>query len=142
MRRFYLLLAATVAALDLGTKALIMRVIPLESGASIKAIPGCFSLVHVQNPGVVFGLLSDAPRAWQSVALVVVSTALAAVIAALLWRQPRRRATLSGVALALVLGGALGNLLDRAVRGAVTDFLDFFLAHITGTRSTWPTLPS
>ncbi len=127
MRRRYFLLAAFIAALDLASKALIIRAIPLESGRSITVIPHFFYLVHTQNPGVVFGILSDGTSPWQAAGLVAMAVFLASVISLLITRQPRDRFTLAGFALGLVLGGAIGNLLDRAYHGGVTDFLDFFL---------------
>lgn len=125
MRWRYFLLAAAVAALDLASKAWIAYAINIDSGRTIVVIPHFFYLVHTRNPGVVFGMLADAPRRWQAAALVLVSAAVACVIAFILSRQ--QRWTLGGIALALVLGGAIGNSVDRAVHGAVTDFLDFFI---------------
>jgi signal peptidase II len=88
-------------------------------------IPGFFNIVHTENPGAAFGMLSDSPGEWRGVLLVGVSLAVMVAIAVMLWRAPVSSAT-SQWGLSLVFGGALGNVWDRMFRGTVTDFLQFF----------------
>lgn len=89
-------------------------------------IPGFFYIDHVENPGAGFGMLADSGSIWRAVILIGVSLAVMAVIAVLLWRPGQPQSALMRIGLSLVLGGAAGNLWDRAFRGTVTDFLQFF----------------
>ena len=89
-----------------------------------RIIPGFFNIVHTENPGAAFGMLSDSPSQWRGVLLVGVSLVVMAIIAVMLWRPVE--STLLQTGLALVFGGALGNIWDRMFRGTVTDFLQFF----------------
>lgn len=87
-------------------------------------IPGVLNLVHTSNPGVAFGLFADSPIPWLSPLLILFS---AAVIGLLLWLLATGRAggLLGECGLALILGGAAGNVFDRMLRRSVTDFIDF-----------------
>jgi signal peptidase II len=89
-------------------------------------IPGFLNIVHSENPGMAFGFLSDHESPWRSFLLVGVSLAILIVLLRLLLHTPvtARRQIL---AIALVIGGACGNLFDRIVRGSVTDFIDVHL---------------
>ena len=84
-----------------------------------------FNLVLVFNKGAAFSLLADAPG-WQTPLLVAFALGAAAVVAVLLVRSPGRRLFCAG--LALILGGALGNVIDRLRFGHVVDFLDLHAA--------------
>jgi signal peptidase II len=96
-------------------------------------IPGFFEIVHSQNRGVAFGLMNDSTSAWRTVVLIVFSAAALILVAGLLWKASRLdRWTAMG--LALVLGGAAGNLFDRILWGRVTDFLEFHIGDLH-----WPT---
>lgn len=97
-------------------------------------IPGFFNIVHTENPGAAFGILADSPSAWSSMLLVAISLVVMAIIGVMLWR-PRSAPQLTGamqsgglvsVGLAMVFGGAVGNVWDRLFRGTVTDFLQMF----------------
>ncbi len=94
------------------------------------AITGFFNLVLVFNRGAAFSFLADAPG-WQQPFFIAVALVAATVVSWLLWRTPERRLLCAG--LALILGGALGNLWDRVDYGHVVDFLDF---HALGWH--WP----
>jgi signal peptidase II len=123
-----LAIIAAVVALDRATKLYIQSAF---TPSDIKpVIPGFFNIVHWENPGAAFGFLADSPTAWSSALLVAVSLGVMAVIAVMLWRPTRinmlPNTPLMRAALALVFGGALGNLWDRLFRGTVTDFLQFF----------------
>jgi signal peptidase II len=93
-------------------------------------ITGFFNLVLVYNKGAAFSMLADAPG-WQTPVLVVFALAAAAIVGTLIVRNPHKRLFCLG--LALILGGALGNLIDRLRFGQVVDFLDF---HALGWH--WP----
>jgi signal peptidase II len=106
--------AAAVIGVDQATKALVRAGIP--RGSSDAVFPGV-ELVNVRNHGVAFGFLSDGG----TVVAVVTGAALVALVVffALNWRRP-----LAWLPVGLLLGGAAGNLIDRAREGAVTDFID------------------
>jgi signal peptidase II len=90
-------------------------------------VPGLLNLVHTTNSGVAFGLLADSETPWLASVLIAFSVA---VIAMLGWLLATERAGgwLGQIGLALILGGATGNVLDRVLRRSVTDFIDFHLA--------------
>lgn len=119
-----LLLSFGVLVLDQWTKALIENRIELHR--SIEIVPGLFHLSHVRNSGVAFGLF---PTGGEALATLLLTLAVGAVLGGVLWfflRTPSEERMLL-VALALVLGGAIGNLIDRVTTGAVTDFLAVFI---------------
>ena len=118
-----LLLAAVILALDQWTKAWIERILP--PGSVREVIPGFFNLTHVRNDGVAFGLLAANDGPWKIWLLAGLALVAIAVVISLLRGTPAHQ-RLSIAALGLVLGGAVGNLLDRIMSGAVTDFLDFY----------------
>ena len=117
---------AAVVLLDRASKLYIRSAFSLIDSTAV--IPGFFNIVHTENPGAAFSLLADAPSAWRGTVLVWISIVVMAVIGMMLWKRPASApaSTASEVGLALVFGGALGNLLDRIFRGTVTDFLQFF----------------
>lgn len=121
-RAFFLLLGGAVFLLDQASKWMVANAMAL--GEIRRVIPGLFNLTHVRNRGAAFGLLSNYDSPWPAVFLIAFSVAALALVLSLLWRGP---APLTGVGLALILGGALGNLFDRLRDGSVVDFLDFHL---------------
>ena len=89
-------------------------------------IPGFFDFVHSSNRGVAFSLFHNSTSPWRTTLLILAALAALAVVGWMIGRSSGAdRLTLYG--LALIFGGALGNLFDRVVRGAVTDFLDFYV---------------
>ncbi|WP_084056320.1 signal peptidase II [Desulfacinum hydrothermale] len=116
--------ASAVLALDLFTKELVLRFLPLYSQREI--LPGFFNLVHVRNTGVAFSFFAGGDSAWRPKLLAGVAVAALAVIF-FLYRQCRTEERLKRLALSLIAGGALGNLVDRVRFGEVVDFLDFYL---------------
>ncbi|HUE24644.1 MAG TPA: signal peptidase II [Bryobacteraceae bacterium] len=124
-------LSAAVFAVDRLSKSIVeARVSPFDVHP---VIPGFFDIVHSQNRGVAFGLMNDSTSAWRTVVLIVFAAAALLLVAGLLWRASRLdRWTAMG--LALVLGGAAGNLFDRILWGRVTDFLEFYIGDLH-----WPT---
>lgn len=115
----WFLAAALVVALDRLTKWLMLGW--LRTGESHE-ITAFFNLVLVYNRGAAFSFLADAPG-WQRPFFIAVALAASAIVSWMLWRNQGRRLLRAG--LALILGGALGNLWDRLAWGAVADFLDF-----------------
>lgn len=125
-----LVFAAGVFSLDLATKTLIRARVSLWD--TYVVLPGLLNIVHTENRGIAFGLFSDGGGEWRSLVLIAVSAAVLAFVASLLWQRGPQPGAVR-VALALVLGGACGNLYDRLVHGAVTDFIDVHLG-----RYHWP----
>ena len=124
MRKYHLLVALLVVVLDRVTKWVIARDIPLHE--SRKVIAGFFYITHVENRGAAFSLFADSPGEWKIAMLVMFSVVALVVVSALLWRSSHTLTT-TGVGLALILGGALGNLWDRLLSGKVVDFLLFYI---------------
>jgi signal peptidase II len=124
MRKYHFLIAVLVVALDRLSKWLVAQNIQLHDSLSI--IPGFFRLTHVENRGAAFGLFSDSPSEWKVAVLILFSLIALVVVSALLWKNSHAMTT-TGFGLALILGGALGNLWDRLMDGRVVDFLDFYL---------------
>lgn len=116
----HFLVAILVFVLDRWTKRLVAARIPLYS--HIQLIPGFFRLTHTENTGAAFSLFADSPSHWRTAMLITFSIVAMAVVLYLLWQQ-RHAVTLTGIALSLILGGAVGNLWDRVARGRVVDFL-------------------
>ena len=120
MRR-WLALAALLAALDQLSKFAIVRL--LADGGNLELAP-FFNLVLVHNRGAAFSFLSSA-SGWQRELFIAIALIASAWIVYLLRRYSRQ--TLFCFALSLILGGAIGNVIDRVLFGAVIDFLDFHL---------------
>jgi signal peptidase II len=120
-------IAASVLGLDRFTKWLIQT--HVTAWDTLTVIPKFFNIVHAENPGVAFGLLADAPGAWRDTILIGLATAVLLFISTLLLRPVHAgvaRNWMVRIGLALVLGGALGNLWDRVVNGTVTDFVEVY----------------
>ena len=116
--------AAVVFALDRFTKWIIET--RVSSYDSYPVIPGFFDIVRSQNRGVAFGLFNNSTSEWRTLLLVLASVAAVGLVSVMLWNSQRLdRLGVSG--LALILGGAAGNVFDRIVWGQVTDFLDFYI---------------
>jgi signal peptidase II len=126
----YLLLVVAVVLLDQATKALIVRSIGLHD--YVPLVDGLLSLSHVRNRGAAFGLLSDWDMPHQSVLLAALSLCALGAIGAYFARLPAS-ARLPRLALALVLGGAVGNVIDRVRLGYVVDFV-----HAYWREHQWP----
>ena len=112
-----------IVVLDQVTKQLVRAGIALHD--SIEVIPGVLNLVHVRNTGAAFGFLNLAELPYKQA--LMTGMALVA-LAAVGWfaSQVGPRATLARAGLALIVGGAVGNLIDRALVGHVVDFVDVY----------------
>ena len=118
----WLALSAVVAAADLATKAWVSKAFQV---GDVHVITPFFNLVLWHNPGAAFSFLAGA-GGWQRWFFVAVTLAVSAVILAMLRKSGGNR--LLAAALALVLGGALGNLWDRLTLGHVVDFIQLHAA--------------
>jgi signal peptidase II len=128
-RLFPFSIAAAVFLLDRLTKWIIKSHVDAQETLSV--IPGCFNIVHAENPGVAFGFLADASGVWRNFFLIGLSATVLVFITLMLLKpiRPAAREMLLRIGLACILGGALGNLYDRVVNGTVTDFVEVY----TGT---------
>jgi len=90
-------------------------------------IPHIFNIVHAENFGAAFSMLASSPPLVRAVLLVGVSAIVMTIVGVMLLRLPKNAGVLMSTSLALVFGGAFGNLWDRVFRGSVTDFLQVFI---------------
>ena len=114
----WLLIALAVLVLDQGTKQ--VALLAFKPAERLPVIPGFFDLTLLFNRGAAFSFLADA-SGWQRWFFITVGAVAAIVIVGLLARHGSQR--LFAWALSLILGGAVGNVIDRAVRGEVVDFI-------------------
>ncbi len=112
-----------IIVLDQLTKIIVDHTMRLH--ASIPIIDGFFSLTYVRNTGAAFGIFSRSHEGFRLPFLILVSVVAIGFILVML-RRLRDQETGMITALAFILGGALGNLIDRLLHGEVIDFLDFY----------------
>jgi signal peptidase II len=124
MKNKYYLAALLIVAIDHITK-LIARS-NLDSGRMIEIIPGYLRLSYARNTGVAFGLFDTLQSVWKPYILAFLAILALAAIIFYSMRMPRDRNLLQ-LALALTMGGILGNFLDRIIRGYVIDFIEFHI---------------
>jgi signal peptidase II len=98
----------------------------IAPGSQRVLVPGMLNLLHTTNPGVAFGLFAGGASPWKSLLLIAFSVL---VIGILIWLLVTHRAggALGQYGIALILGGAAGNVIDRFLRQRVTDFIDFYI---------------
>jgi signal peptidase II len=124
--RFTLIVVLAIVAADQVTKALVVASLPLHGSVTI--VPGLLNLTHVHNTGAAFGVLNAVDFPYKAV--VLTAAALAALLAIGFYAERFGAETRLGRAgMALVVAGAIGNLIDRARQGYVVDFVD---AHFRG----------
>ena len=111
-----------VLGMDVATKGLVLWLLP--EGASRVVIPGVLNFTHVQNPGVAFGLFNTLGSAGPPV--LIAAGLIALVVVVVYFKQTASEDRMLLWALALILGGAVGNLVDRIATGSVTDFVDVY----------------
>jgi signal peptidase II len=120
------LVALGVFGLDRWTKWLIVTQFGANDIYAAKTvIPGFFNIVRSQNPGVAFGILAESSSQSRTPVLVGLSIVAVLLLGGMLWRIDRLDSP-SATGLALIFGGAMGNVFDRVRVGSVTDFLDFY----------------
>jgi signal peptidase II len=122
-RQLYLATAVSVTVLDQLVKAAVDRFLALHESRVV--VDGLIHLTYVRNRGAAFGILSEAELPYQSLLFSLVSAVALLAIAAYAWRLPPA-SRLPRLALSLVIGGAVGNLIDRIRLGYVIDFVDVF----------------
>ena len=120
MTMLWFAIAASVLLLDQYSK---LWIVERFAYGDAKVLSGFFNLVRVHNYGAAFSFLSDA-GGWQRWAFSALAAVISVVIVVWIARLPVQK-KLEALALALILGGALGNLYDRLTLGYVVDFLDF-----------------
>ena len=131
LRALYFALAATVVLLDQATKMMIRAWVPLHD--RIVVVPGFFDITHVRNTGAAFGLFAGATSPYRPILLNAVAFGVFVLVLVYAFKSPVHWKRLQ-LALAGILGGAVGNLIDRIGSGSVTDFLRFHAAD----RWEWP----
>jgi signal peptidase II len=120
-------ISALVVILDRITKRIVAQQLP--NGQAHTVIPGVFRISDVHNTGAAFSMFAEnaSPAAVRNV-LIAFSAIAVVVLSAMLWRVGRYL-TVTSIALALILGGAFGNLYDRIVYHYVIDFLEIHIVH-------------
>jgi len=115
----WMVVATVVVIADQLTKWAIVEWVPLYDKIPLNSF---LNITHQKNPGAAWSFLADA-GGWQRWFFVTLSSVVSVVIAVWLWRIRAAGLAVLGAGLALVLGGAIGNLIDRIVLGHVTDFI-------------------
>ena len=121
--RFVLLLAGVIVVVDQATKLVALS--RLVMGVPVSLIDGLLALTLVKNPGLAFGLLGGVPEGWRWVVAALSLVALVVLARVALGVLPQG-GWAARVAVGLIFGGAVGNLIDRARFGAVVDFVDVY----------------
>ena len=116
-------LSGFVVVADQATKALVRAKLPLYD--SVNVIPGLLDITHATNSGAAFGILNYAEFPFKTVVIAMIATA-ALVGVGLYAASLAHHQLVARVGLALIIGGAAGNLLDRIVAGSVVDFVDVY----------------
>ena len=116
----------SILVLDQLTKMIVDRTMPLHH--SIPIIDGFFNLTYVRNTGAAFGIFAGSHEAFRLPFLILVSILALGFVFLMLKRLPDDQIGLI-TALSFIIGGAIGNLIDRVLYGEVIDFLDFYWSH-------------
>ena len=125
MKRYgkYAALSALIILLDQAAKALVVSKIPFY--ITVKIIPGFLSLTHIHNKGGILGFLNRSELPWAPILLLVLNAA-ALTLVVYYFSKTSDKERLTRLALAMIVGGALGNVVDRIARGYVVDFIDMY----------------
>jgi signal peptidase II len=116
-------LPIVIVTIDQATKAMVRASVPLHE--SVTVIPGFIDITHVLNSGAAFGILNSADFPFKTVAIAVI--AMAALIGVGMYAASiSHHQLIARVGLALIIGGAAGNLIDRVLAGSVVDFVDVY----------------
>jgi signal peptidase II len=122
-----IIIAGIIIVADQITKAVVLSKMALYQ--SISVIPGFFNLTHIHNPGGAFGFLAQQNPALR-IGVFLFASSIAIVLIFLFYRQIPKTHPILSTGLALIFGGAIGNLVDRIRFGKVVDFLDFYIGKI------------
>lgn len=126
----YIVCIVIAIVLDQLTKAWVISYLQLYESKEI--IPGFFNLVYVTNTGAAFSMLANVDSPWRHYFFLAIGLIAMVGLTVAYWKL-RKVSTYYSLALALIAGGAAGNLIDRVRFGAVIDFLDFYVG-----RYHWP----
>jgi len=132
MRKKYYLIALLILIIDHISKWVAHA--KLNPNPAVEIVPGFLRLSYVNNSGVAFGFFDRIESVWKPYVLAAMAIIAVVVILVYSTRMPQGR-TLLQVALAITLGGILGNFADRIIRGYVVDFIEFHIHEIFY----WPT---
>jgi signal peptidase II len=116
-------LSAIIVVMDQLTKALIRSKLALHD--SVNVVPGVLDITHVRNTGAAFGMLNDMQFQYKAAVMVLVAILALVAVGMYAMTLPREQ-RVARFGLALILGGAVGNLIDRAMTGYVVDFVDVY----------------
>jgi signal peptidase II len=119
--------SALVILLDRITKLWVSA--HIAEGDAITVIPRVFRITHVQNPGAAFSMFTDSPNPERTRWVLTVFSLMAAVIVLVILLRIGRKFSLTALSMALVLGGAIGNVWDRIRYATVVDFLEVHIVH-------------
>jgi signal peptidase II len=122
-RHLELWIAVTIVVLDQVTKAIVRSQFELYEGVPV--VPGFFNLTRVHNTGAAFGMLNSVDFPFKTAALALIAAAALTGLALFASTLPAVQ-WLSRLGIALIIGGAAGNLIDRVSLGYVTDFVDLY----------------
>src|SRR5207248_1874569 len=122
-RRLELWLPLVIVMVDQASKAMIRATLPLHDSVTI--VPGLVDFTHVRNTGAAFGILNYAEFPFKTVLIAVIATA-ALIGVGMYAASLAHHQLVARLGLALILGGAAGNLLDRIIAGSVVDFVDVY----------------
>jgi signal peptidase II len=116
-------LPMVVVAIDQATKAMVRASVPVHD--SITVIPGFFNITHALNSGAAFGILDGADFPFKT-AIIAIIAAAALIGVGMYAASLSHHQLVARIGLALIVGGAAGNLIDRVLAGSVVDFADFY----------------
>jgi signal peptidase II len=117
-------ISGILVAADQVTKALVLKLMPLHDSVSV--IPGFFNLTHIRNPGGAFGFLANQSSEFRYLLFLFVAS-VAVILIFWFYKNTPSTYKLLSFSLAMIFGGAIGNLIDRIRFGNVVDFLDFYI---------------
>ncbi len=112
-----------IVALDQATKAKVRAAVPVHD--SVTVIPGFLDITHALNSGAAFGILNGADFPFKTVIIAVIATA-ALIGVGVYAASLSHHQLVARIGLALIIGGAAGNLIDRVLTGSVVDFVDVY----------------
>jgi len=122
-RRLEIWLPILVVAIDQLTKAAVRAMLPLHE--SVTVLPGFIDFTHVRNSGAAFGILNGVEFPFKTILIAVIATS-ALVGVGMYAASLAHHQLVARLGLALIIGGAAGNLIDRVVAGSVVDFVDVY----------------
>ena len=122
-RRLEIWLSVTIVAIDQLSKAMVRATLPLHDSRTI--ISGLVDFTHVRNTGAAFGFLNAVDFPFKTVVIALIATA-ALIGVGMYAASLAHHQLIARVGLALIIGGAAGNLLDRVIAGSVVDFVDVY----------------